>query len=151
MANSQNVIYLPPGVAPTTSAPVQPPPTGVPFDRNFFENVLPPSVQAFCQQVACDTPIVELFTVDGTRHFVRGISGVADLFVALHTQQAEHDHPVQVFLPYQTIFRVEVHPEADVEQRRLGFINNVKAPAVTAAPPSLDGGKPAALDEKPED
>ena len=38
------------------------------------------------------------------------------------TQREDHEHDIQVFLPYTTIFRVEVHPEDDDGQRRLGFL-----------------------------
>jgi hypothetical protein len=125
MAQPANVIYLPPGVVPINQPQQQPSASpGIPFDRNFFEKVLPGSVQAFCEQAKCDSPIVELFTIDGTRHFLKGISGVSDTWVALHTQSADHDHAIQAFLPYQTIFRVEIHPEEDAKQRRLGFITS---------------------------
>jgi hypothetical protein len=105
-------------------------PSSVPFDRAFFENVLPGAVAAFCTQLGCEQPVVELLTVDGMTHYVNGISGVSDSWVALHTSQKEHDHAVQVFIPYQTIFRVEVHPESDALPRRLGFIPIPAQPAV---------------------
>jgi hypothetical protein len=105
---------------------------GIPFDRAFFEQVLPGSVHSFCAQAECESPIVELLTVDGTRHYVKGISGVSDSWVALHTQDEDHDHAIQVFLPYQTIYRVEIHPEDDAKQRRLGFVNNWQPPAQVA-------------------
>lgn len=122
MTQPNSVIYLPPGVVP--AAPPAPLHTGVPFDRQFFEAVLPRAVDAFCKQIACDSPRVELYTVDGTTHFVNAISGVTDSWVALQTSREEqdHDHTSQVFLPYQTIFRVEIHPESDGARRRLGFI-----------------------------
>jgi hypothetical protein len=116
------IIYLPPGVAAIPAAPVVS--NGAPFDRNFFENVLPPAIQAFCSQVNCDVPVVELTTIDGVTHYVNGISGVADQWVALQTSSPDHDHPTQVFIPYQTIFRVEIHPEHDVRRHRLGFITD---------------------------
>jgi hypothetical protein len=123
MTQPANVIYLPPGViAPISQQPAPPIPSGVPFDKSFFEQILPASVLNFCQNTECDTPIVELWTVDGSRHFVKGISGVADSWVALHTQSSDHERPIQVFLPYQTIYRVEIHPEDDAQQRRLGFV-----------------------------
>ena len=128
MTQPQRVIYLPPGVVPP--APSQPQvvtqagPSGVPFDRTFFEQVLPPSIAGFCQQVQCKVPVVELITVDGVKHYINGISGVADAWVALQTASPEHDHPTQVFIPYQTIFRVEIHPEEDVKRQRLGFVTN---------------------------
>jgi hypothetical protein len=95
---------------------------GVPFDRTFFQHVLPQSIPAFCQQVGCDMPVVELLTVDGTTHYVVGISGVSDTWVALHTAQPDHAHPVQTFIPYQTIFRVEIHAADDEKRRHLGFL-----------------------------
>jgi hypothetical protein len=97
-------------------------PGGIPFDKTFFADVLPAAVQSFCEQSACEGPIVEVLTADGARHFVKGISGVADLWVALHTSHPDHDHDLQVFLPYQAIYRVEIHPEEDPRQRRLGFV-----------------------------
>ena len=129
-----SVIYLPPGVVP--AAPPAPLHTGVPFDRQFFEAVLPRAVDAFCKQITCDTPRVELYTLDGSTHFVNAISGVTDSWVALQTSREDHDHTSQVFVPYQTIFRVEIHPESDGTRRRLGFIldGSLKAPpAVQAA------------------
>ena len=122
MTQPANLIYLPPGVMPPPSSQPQPPTPAIPFDRHFFEAVLPGSVDAFCHQTKCDSPIVELFTIDGTRHFLKGVSGVSDSWVALHTHSEEHDHAIQVFLPFQTIYRVEIHPEEDARQRRLGFI-----------------------------
>jgi hypothetical protein len=123
MAN--NVIYLPPGVTPPptqmsaqAAVPVQ---TGIPFDRNFFEAILPQAIQSFCTQAHCDIPRVELLTVDGAKHFVNGISGVSDAWVALTVSEEAHPHAIQVFIPYQTIFRVEVHPEAEPERGHLGF------------------------------
>ena len=129
MTQPSRVIYLPPGVVAGTPAP-QPAPaigSGVPFDRNFFENVLPPSIAGFCQQVQCQVPVVEVSTVDGVTHYVNGISGLADTWVALQTARPEHAHPTQVFIPYQTIYRVEIHPEDDEGRRHLGFV----APAPT--------------------
>jgi hypothetical protein len=124
MTQPSRVIYLPPGVvasapAPTHPATAQP---GVPFDRNFFENILPPSIAGFCQQTKRDVPVVEVTTVDGVTHYVNGISGLSDSWVALHTSRPEHTHPTQVFIPYQTIYRVEIHPEDDEHRRHLGFV-----------------------------
>jgi len=116
------VIYLPPGVAAPQSAVGPQGSSGVPFDRQFFEKVLGGAVRSFCEQAECGSPIVELLTTDGARHFVRGISGVTDTWVALHTQAEDHAHPIQVFIPYATIFRVEIHPDDDPRQRALGFI-----------------------------
>lgn len=119
MTRPSNALYLPPGVVPPQAAA---PNSGVPFDRQFFEKVLGGAVRSFCEQAECASPIVELLTVDGSRHFVKGISGVTDMWVALHTQAEDRDHPIQVFIPYATIFRVEIHPGDDLKQRRLGFI-----------------------------
>jgi hypothetical protein len=66
-------------------------------------------------------PIVEVLTVDGVTHYVNGISGVSDQWVALQSAQPDHPHVMQVFVPYQTIFRVEIHPESDEKRRHLGF------------------------------
>jgi hypothetical protein len=128
---TSRVIYLPPGVAPA-AAPVGPVSLpGIPFDRNFFEKILPQSIQAFCQQVVCELPVVEILTVDGTTHYVKGISGVSDAWVALHTTEPEHEHAIQTFIPYQTIYRVEVHPAEDDRRRRLGFLPAPVMPVAT--------------------
>ncbi len=140
MGQPSRVLYLPPGVTPPGPTPGQMPPpqvmpSGIPFDRVFFEQVLPHSVAAFCQQIKCPTPVVELLTMDGTTHYVKGISGVSDSWVALHTTSPDHDHDVQVFIPFQTIFRVEVHPEDDDRRKRLGFVlsaTKVIAPEMAA-------------------
>jgi hypothetical protein len=138
MTQPSRVIYLPPGVV-SGPQPVPMPPgsaaAGIPFDRTFFEQVLPQSVAGFCSQTQCDTPIVEVTTVDGMTHYVNGISGIADAWVALHTALPEHEHPVQAFIPYQTIFRVEIHPETDVQRHHLGFDTaaDVPKPAVFSA------------------
>jgi hypothetical protein len=130
------VIYLPPGVVPTPAQAPQVPPTtdGVPFNRVFFETVLGLSIQSFCSQTDCTVPVVELTTVDGTTHYVNGISGVSDSWVALHTSQPDHDHPTQVFVPYVTIFRVEIHPEHDERRRHLGFVTGNVVPQPPPAP-----------------
>ena len=124
MSQPSRVIYLPPGVVAASPAPQQAPTisSGIPFDRNFFENVLPPSVAGFCKQVDCEVPVVELSTVDGVTHYVNAISGLSDTWVALQTSSPEHAHPTQVFVPYQTIYRVEIHPEHDRQRRHLGFL-----------------------------
>lgn len=127
MTQPSRLIYLPPGVAAVPAAPVTN--NGAPFDRNFFENVLPPAIAAFCSQVNCEVPVVELTTIDGVRHYVNGISGVADQWVALQTSSPDHEHPTQVFIPYQTIFRVEIHPEHDARRHRLGFVTDTAPPA----------------------
>lgn len=121
MTQPARVIYLPPGVVAGAPAAQQVAAGGVPFDRSFFQQVLPAAVAAFCQQVDCNAPLVEILTVDGARHYVKGIAGVADLWVALHTAAEDHERAVEAFIPYQTIFRVEIHPCGD-EKRHLGFI-----------------------------
>ncbi len=122
MTQPTRVLYLPPGMLPPLAAPVAPLNTGIPFDRTFFEQVLPPAVAGFCSQVGCKVPVVELTTVDGMTHYIVGISGVADLWVALSTTRSDHPLPVQMFLPYQTIFRVEIHSELDERNEHMGFI-----------------------------
>lgn len=129
MTQPSRVIYLPPGVVASAPAPTQPTgtPSGIPFDRNFFEHILPPSIAGFCQQTHCDVPVVEVSTVDGVTHYVNGISGLSDAWVALQTARPEHTHPTQVFIPYQTIYRVEIHPEDDEHRRHLGFVRPTRA------------------------
>ena len=131
MTQPSNVIYLPPGVVP----PVSPahPASGVPFDRQFFEVVLPKAVRAFCNQIECKVPRVEVYTTDGSTHFVNAISGVTDAWVALQTSHAEPAHTIEAFLPYQTIFRVEIHPEDDENRGHLGFL----LPAANVVPPAV--------------
>lgn len=143
MTQPSRIIYLPPGVAAIpAAAPVAA--NGAPFDRNFFENVLPPAIAAFCSQVNCEVPVVELTTIDGVTHYVNGISGVADQWVALQTSSPDHDHPTQVFIPYQTIFRVEIHPEHDVRRHRLGFITESVTPKTEKPVPERSKARPAA-------
>jgi hypothetical protein len=132
MSHPSSLIYLPPGVVPPAAA-APPVMAGIPFNRQFFESVLPQSVGAFCSQVECDSPRVELYTGDGTTHFVNAVSGVTDLWVALQTAREEHRHPIEVFLPYQTIYRVEIHPESDEKRQHLGF----KVPADAPPPPAV--------------
>ncbi|MEO8541504.1 MAG: hypothetical protein ABI577_17305 [bacterium] len=132
MTQPSRTIYLPPGVvAPQgpSSPPIAPSP-GIPFDKFFFQSLLPQAINAFCAQANCTVPIVEVLTVDGITHYVNGISGVSDQWVALHVTKEDHGHPIQMFVPYQTIFRVEIHPEMDEERRHLGFVTT------TAVPPS---------------
>ena len=95
--------------------------------------MLAQSIQAFCAQVACTNPVVEVLTVDGAVHYVKGISGVADNWIALHTTSPEHHDAIQVFIPYQTIFRVAIRP-CDDDRRPLGFIVDKFADA--GPPPS---------------
>jgi hypothetical protein len=145
MTQPSRVLYLPPGVTPPVAvvAPQGPIPTGVPFDKTFFAGMLPQAVNAFCSQVpGCDSPVVELLTVDGQTHFVKGISGVADAWVALHTQSPDHDHAVQVFIPYQTIFRVAIHAAEDERRRHLGFMIN--EPPVVLPPAAVESPAAAA-------
>ncbi|MFQ5380264.1 MAG: hypothetical protein ACE5EF_01395 [Dehalococcoidia bacterium] len=124
MSQQQSVIYLPPGVAAPGAVPSAPAPAGLPFDRTFFERVLPQAVGGFASHVSCGSPVVEVTTVDGTTHYVQGISGVADRWVALHVTHEDEDGPSQVFIPYQTIFRVEIDPCSDIRPRKLGFVLN---------------------------
>jgi len=128
MTMPARVIYLPPGVAAVPPAP-QPSITtpGIPFDKNFFQDVLPNAIESFCKQANCASPLVEILTIDGTTHYVNGISGVSDSWVALHTSQADHDHPIQIFVPYTTVFRVGIHPAEDHQRHRLGFIVDGRA------------------------
>ncbi|MEX0784583.1 MAG: hypothetical protein WD557_18265 [Dehalococcoidia bacterium] len=139
-----SVIYLPPGVIPQAGPPPGLQPSGIPFDRAFFERLLPQAVQSFCSQVKCDLPVVEVYTLDGTRHFVNAISGVTDTFVALQTSVEDHDHTVQAFIPYQTIYRVEIHPEGDSNRGRLGFALDAKTPPAIQAAAEPDTERPAA-------
>jgi hypothetical protein len=135
MNQPSRVIYLPPGVLPPPAAPPAIPiNTGIPFDRVFFEQVLPGAIAGFCKQVNCDVPVVELTTVDAMTHYVNGISGVSDQWVALTTAKPDHHHPVQVFIPYQTVFRVEIHPESDERRAHLGFVT-VPARVPEVVPP----------------
>ena len=126
MANRSPLI-LPPGAASPTSTSTA---SGPPFDRSFFESVLPNAIQSYCTQVSCTMPLVQLFTADGARHYIRAISGVTDQWVALHTQEELNDQPVQVFIPYATVIRVEIHPDLSPDLRRFGFLTD-------AAPDSL--------------
>ena len=154
MTQPQRVLYLPPGVVPAAPSPQQQAlPVGLPFDRTFFEQVLPQAVQAFCTQLGCSHPVVELLTVDGTTHFVNGIVGVSDQWVALQTSQEGHDHVKQVFLPYATVFRVEVHPSPDADRNHLGFVlDSVKRPPQFPVPgeeAAVAAAKPVAARAKP--
>lgn len=143
MTQPSRTIFLPPGVTAPPPAHV-PGPIGVPFDRQFFEQILPGAIAGFCSQVECKTPVLELFTTDGSSHFVNGISGVSDQWVALQTSSPDHQHVSQVFVAYQTIFRVEVHPETDDHRRHLGF-DLSDEPNVAQLPPAPPA--PAALPE----
>ncbi len=133
-----NVLYLPPGVVPPTGPQqaTQVLSSGAPFDRVFFERVLPQAIAAFCSQTDCNIPRVELMTVDGSSHYITGIIAVTDVWVSLQVAKEEHDHPIQVFIPYQTIYRVEVHPETE-RRRHIGFIREpdrvVSAPMLQVA------------------
>lgn len=142
MTMPSRVIYLPPGVA---AVPPSPPPaaipSNVPFDRNFFADVLPSAIDSFCKQADCGSPLVEILTVDGTTHYVLGISGVSDSWVALHTSLTDHEHPIQVFVPYTTIFRVGIHPAEDHTRHRLGFITADRAIGTQQPPASSTGAE----------
>ena len=98
-----------------------PPTNSAPFDRGFFQQVLPQAVAAFCEQANCESPVVEVLTTDGTTLYVSGISGFTDAWIALQVSVPDHDHPVQVFIPYQMVFRVEIHSASDMREGRLGF------------------------------
>ena len=69
-------------------------------------------------------PLVQLFTTDGARHYIRAISGVTDQWVALHTQEEANEEPIQVFIPYATVIRVEIHPDLSPDLRRFGFLTD---------------------------
>ena len=122
---NRSPLILPPGAVPTTPASS---PSGPPFDRNFFESVLPNAIQSYCSQVSCTMPLVQLFTADGARHYIRAISGVSDQWVALHTQEEANEEPVQVFIPYVTVIRVEIHPDLSPDLRRFGFLTDSTPP-----------------------
>jgi len=148
MTTASSVIYLPPGVVPPAHG-LPPGPMAVPFDRQFFELVLPRAVQAFCSQVECHIPRVEVYTTDGSTLFVNGISGVTDAWVAVQASREDHENAIQVFLPYQTIYRVEIHSESDAARRRLGYVEmepGKSVPAVqaieTPAPAPAQAAKP---------
>ena len=117
---SRSPLILPAGAV---QAPM-PTSAGPPFDREFFETVLPQAIQSYCTQVACTMPLVQVFTVDGLRHYIRGISGVTDQWVALHTQEELNEQPIQVFVPYATVMRVEIHPDLSPDLRRFGFLTD---------------------------
>ncbi|MCY3571075.1 MAG: hypothetical protein OXH19_07000 [Chloroflexi bacterium] len=136
---NRSPLILPPGAVPTTPTPA---PSGPPFDRNFFESVLPSAIQSYCSQVSCKMPLVQLFTADGARHYIRAISGVTDQWVALHTQEELNEQPVQVFIPYATVIRVEIHPDLSPDLRRFGFLTDT--PPESAA--QIASGEPEAPD-----
>lgn len=121
---NRSPLILPPGAVPPT-----PSASGPPFDRNFFESVLPNAIQSYCSQVACTMPLVQVFTADGARHYIRAISGVTDQWVALHTQEELNEQPVQVFIPYATVIRVEIHPDLSPDLRRFGFLTDSSPPS----------------------
>ncbi len=134
---AQNALILPAGVVPPP-ATLPPSPAGPPFDRAFFESILPEVAVAFCERAQCDSVIVELLTADGTTHLVRGISALHDQWVALQVASTKHQHEVDVFIPYQTIYRIEIHPRLARQPRRLGF--RVHSPEQSAAPLLLEQG-----------
>lgn len=130
---NRSPLILPPG-AVTPTAPTA---SGPPFDRDFFESVLPSAIQSYCSQVSCTMPLVQLFTADGARHYIRAISGVNDQWVALHTQEELNEQPVQVFIPYATVIRVEIHPDLSPDLRRFGFLTDAEPPT-----PLIPAGEP---------
>ncbi len=140
MTQPRNVIYLPPGVVPPAPASPLQPEERIPFNRQFFEAVLPQAVASFCKQVACDAPRVEVYATDGSVHYVNAISGVTDAWVALYASREEHKEALELFLPYQTVYRVEIHPESDENRRHLGFV----APLAAQQPPALQEKRPSA-------
>ena len=123
---NRSALILPPGAVPPESPA---PASGPPFDRNFFEAVLPSAIQSYCTQVACTMPLVQVFTADGARHYIRAISGVTDRWVALHTQEEVNEQPVQVFIPYVTMIRIEIHPDLSPDLRRFGFLTDDTEPS----------------------
>jgi hypothetical protein len=144
MTMPQNVIYLPPGVVPPAQAGAVPVPSNIPFDRTFFEAMLPQAIKAYCEQVHCTSPQVQVATLDGSVHHVVGISGVTDGWVAVHATREDHAHAMEIFLPYQTIYRVEIHPEADADHRHLGFslpLDGQPTPAVQPPAPAVEAPK----------
>lgn len=135
-----NVIYLPPGVMPPAASPV-PGASGIPFDRQFFERILPQAVKAYCEQANCTSPQVRLATMDGSQHLIVGISGVTDSWVAVQASREDHPHVMEIFLPYQTIYRVEIHPEGDEGHGHLGFVLPVDGVAPAVQPAALPSPK----------
>jgi len=121
MTQPSRVIYLPPGVVPAPTGQTGVTPSGIPFDRTFFEQVLPGSIAAFAKQITCHQPIVQLLTVDGATHYVKGVAGLSESWVALHTQTEDPDRTAEVFVPFTTVFRLAIHA-CDEHNRRLGFI-----------------------------
>ena len=120
---NRSPLILPPGAVPTSV----PPAGGPPFNRDFFESFLPQAIQSFCSQVACTIPLVRIFTADGARYYIRALSGLTDQWLALETQEDEGDDPVQVFIPYATVIRVEIHPDLSPELRRFGFLTTTES------------------------
>jgi len=147
----RNIIYLPPGVLPPAQAgtPVVVP-SGVPFDRQFFEAILPQAIKAYCEQANCTSPQVQVATIDGALHHIVGISGVTDSWVAMQASREDHAHVMEIFLPYQTIYRIEIHPEGDESHGHLGYVLPVDGvtpavqPAVIAAPKAARSRKKTA-------
>jgi hypothetical protein len=145
MTQPSRVIYLPPGMAPGPVMASGPQGAGLPFDRRFFETILPQAISAFCAQADCNAPVVEVLTMDGVTHYVKNIAGVADPWVALQTTLPDHEHAVQVFVPYTTIFRVGIHAGADERRRRLGFdLDSARVPVPAMAAPEVPAPAAAA-------
>jgi hypothetical protein len=151
MTMPQNVIYLPPGVMPPAPNGAAAQAANIPFNRQFFEAMLPQAIKSYCEQVHCTSPQVQVATLDGSLHHVVGISGVTDGWVAVHATREDHDHSMEVFLPYQTIYRVEIHPEADAAHNHLGFslpLDGSPTPAVQLEAPAKAKAKPKAKPRK---
>lgn len=131
---SRNLLVLPPGVLlPPPPPPAGPQPGSPPFNRDFFERILPEVAAAFCERAACDSVIVELITTDGATHLVKGISALSEQWVALQLASTEYDHEIDSFIPYQAIYRLELHPRLAREPRRLGYLGTLGR----GAPPAL--------------
>jgi hypothetical protein len=115
------VIYLPPGVvAPQgPSSPAVPANPGIPFDKAFFQQILPAAVDGFCQQVGCNVPILEVLTVDGMTHYVNGIIGVADQWLRSRSQAGPRARD-QMFVPYRR-YSAWSSSRAGRRRRHLGF------------------------------
>ena len=144
MPVSRNIIYLPPGVLPPAQVgtPVVAP-SGIPFDRQFFETILPQAIKAYCEQSNCTSPQVQVATIDGALHHIVGISGVTDSWVAVQASREDHPHVMEIFLPYQTIYRIEIHPEGDEGHGHLGFVLPVDGVTPAVQPPAIAAPKSA--------
>ncbi len=108
-------LILPPGLGASQGS------GGAAFGRDYFQTILPQTVQSYCDQVSCTNPVVEVYTIDGRKFYVRAVSATSERWVALDTQD-DDEEPVQVFLPYETVLRIEIHADLTPEMRRLGFL-----------------------------